>query len=82
MICCGNGNKAVGFVRKEVIADFRVFMMQEETKNKVPNSARKFMVFQQTNNKKQTGCRRSCYKLTESTGMCGICLDSVFKSES
>lgn len=52
MICCGNGNKAVGFVRKEVIVNFRVFMIQEETKNKVPNSARKFMVFQQTNNKK------------------------------
>ena len=42
----------MGFVRKEVIVNFRVFMIKEETKNKVRNSARKFMVFQQTNNKK------------------------------
>lgn len=42
MICCGNGNKAVGFVQKEVIVNIResilcfflerVFIIKEETK--------------------------------------------------
>lgn len=43
MICCGNGNKAVGFVQKEVSVNIResiffffflerVFIIKEETK--------------------------------------------------
>lgn len=81
MICCGSGNKAVGFVRKEVIANLEYLWCKRRPKIKCLILQEKFMVFQQQNSQETNWCGNSCYKLTELTGMCGICSDSVFKSE-